>query len=484
MSNPNLILNNSKVSQIEANYFLPVSQVYGNQLTSVYAFMGQEDPWPVVNGSEVPSTPVDTEQYKKKIFKNMIAVKQVGINNISPVIQRIDWTANTVYVAYSDVMPMAGKNEAEGGEAEDINVYNFYVRNKYDQVFKCLWNNNGGPSLYEPFFQPGTYGTNNIFSGAGDGYKWKYMYTIDAGSKKTFMDSTWMPVPVGLNTPQPYLTTAGTGDIEVINVTNGGTGYDAVNSYIVVTITGDGQGAVANITSAQITNGSITDIIVRPGFAGNNYTYANVSVTAYTSANLKYTSTLGSGVTAVAPISPVGGHGYDPISELGCNHIMFTCEFNGTEGGTIPVSGVTYRQIGLLISPQVYGTFNGSPAPLLANGAIYNTTTQLTVSAGAGALYTPDELAVEYDANGNALFQGTVVSFDSTTNILQLINTTGYPSIGFNIKGTSSGASRTVFNVSNSALIPFSGYLTYVENRPGIQRSADSIEQFKFVLGY
>ena len=90
MSNPNLILNNSKISQIEADYFLPVAQVYGNPITSLYAFIGQEDPWPVVNGTEMPGTPVDTEQYRKKIFKNMIAAKNIGINNISPVLQRID----------------------------------------------------------------------------------------------------------------------------------------------------------------------------------------------------------------------------------------------------------------------------------------------------------------------------------------------------------------------------------------------------------
>ena len=32
--------------------------------------------------------------------------------------------------------------------------YNYYVRNRYDQVFKCLWNNNGNPSTDEPFFEP------------------------------------------------------------------------------------------------------------------------------------------------------------------------------------------------------------------------------------------------------------------------------------------------------------------------------------------
>ena len=95
-------------------------------------------------------------------------------------------------------------------------VYNFYVRNQYDQVFKCLWNA-GVPSTVEPYFEPGSFGTNNIYLGA-DGYKWKFMYTIDTGTKVKFMNADWLPVPVGANTPNPLTSSAGAGNIDVINV--------------------------------------------------------------------------------------------------------------------------------------------------------------------------------------------------------------------------------------------------------------------------
>jgi hypothetical protein len=475
--NQNVLTNNSKVSQVEAIYYLPSSLVQGNPIGSVYAYIGQEDPFPLVGGVETPTVPTEDQQYLKKVFKNMIGAKLLGTNNISPVIQRINWTQNSVYAPYSDTINMFERN------GDGTLVHQFYVKNRYDQVFKCLWNNNGGPSTYEPYFQPGSYGTNNIFANAGDGYKWKYIYTIDSGSKRQFMDSVWMPVPIGLNTPQPYLTTAGTGDVEVINVTNGGSGYDPVNSFIVVTVNGDGSGVVANVTSAQISGGVITDVIVKPGFSGNNYTYATVSIKAYTSSNLAYPAPTGSGATAIAPVSPVGGHGYDPVSELGCNHIMFVAEFNGSEGGILPVDGVTYRQIGILINPQVYG----ATGPILANGAIYNTTTQFQLAAGAGNLYSADEVVTQTQTvNGiiTTVFTGTVVNFNSSTNVLQVINTSGSPIIGQTITGTTSGASRTVFNYTTPSLIPFSGYITYIENRQGIQRSSDGIEQFKFILGY
>ena len=293
------------------------------------------------------------------------------------------------------------------------------------------------------------------------------------------MDSTWMPVPIGANTPQPYLTQAGWGDVEVINVTNGGSGYDALNDYIVVTVSGDGSGAVGTITSSQVVDGSIVDVTVPQGGTGNNYTYANVTITAYTSSNQKYLAPITSQATAIAPVSPVGGHAYDCVSELGCNHVMFAVEFNGSENNVLPTDGVVYRQVGLLIDPQMYG----SEGPVLANGAIYNTSTQIQLSSGTGIYYS-DDIVYQGTSLATATFVGTVLNFNTSTNILQLINTTGEITLNQSIIDSVTNESRVAFSVSNSNIIPFSGYISYIENRAGVQRSTDGIEQFKFVLGY
>jgi hypothetical protein len=471
--NLNTLTNHAKVIRVETDYYNPTAKVYGNPIGSIYAFIGQEDSWPLINSVETPTKPTEDQAYLKKVFKNIFAVKLINNNNVSPVISRINWANNKNYFAYSDNVNMNAKDNS------GFPLYNFYIKNRYDQVFKCLANNNGGLSTTEPYFQPGSYGTNNIYQG-NDLYKWKYMYTIDAGLKKNFLDTDWMPVPVGANTPQPYLTRAGYGDIEVINVVNGGSGYDAVNTYIVVSVTGDGVGVIANVTSSEVTNGVIKDIIIKSGYSGKNYTYANVAITAYTSANLSYVSPNGTGATAVAPVSPVGGHSYDVISELGCNHIMYTAEFNGTEGGIIPTTGVNYRQVGILVNPQIYGP----SGPILANGAIYNTTTQFLLSSGGGNVYSSDEIVQQKDSNGNVTYYGTVLNFNTSSNLLQLINTIGTYTVGQSIIGATSGASRVVLSVTEPTLIPFSGYITYIENRVGVQRSSDGIEQFKFVLGY
>ena len=83
-----------------------------------------------------------------------------------------------------------------------------------------------------------------------------------------------------------------------------------------------------------MTNGSVTSVVLAN--TGSNYTNANVTIGAYSSANLLYPYPTGNGAIATAPVSPIGGHGFDPVSELGCNRVMVSVEFNGSEGGNVP----------------------------------------------------------------------------------------------------------------------------------------------------
>jgi hypothetical protein len=396
----------------------------------------------------------------------MFVAKKVLTNNISPVTQRYDWTTGTVYDYYQDSIDMFQR------DSNNLLLLKFYVRNRYDQVFKCLWNANGAQSTFEPYFQPGSYGTNNIFTGA-DGYSWKYLYTIDAGSKKSFMDSNWIPVPVGTNNPDPYLTSGGTGDIEVMNIVSGGTGYDATNSFITVTVTGDGTTpATAN---AYVSNGAISSIVVSN--TGKNYTYANVTINTYSSANLLYPSTYGSGAVVNSPVSPIGGHGFDPVSELGCNRVMLSVEFNGSENGYIPTD-IDYRQIGVVSNPTALSTY-----PNLANAAIYSITTNLNVTTGLGN-FISDETVVQKNNAGVVIFSATVLSFDYSGNVVKLINTSGTPVLNSLVYGQTSGTSRVLLSVNTPDFIQYSGYITYIENRTGIQRSIDGIENYRFILAY
>jgi len=454
MANQNLLTYGAAISSIEQLYYSPVAVIPNTNvpLGTSYVFLSKVDPW--VNDT-APPIPTQDQQYIKSVFKNTFVAKLVTSNDLCPVIARIDWTANTIYDYYKDNIDMFQK------DVDGYPVYEFYVKNTYDQVFKCLWNNNGGMSTLMPFFQPGTYGTDNIYQGT-DGYKWKYMYTISSGLKVKFMDSTWIPVPVGANTPNPLLTSAGYGDIEVINVTNGGTGYDPANATISVVVTGDGVGASG---TAVVSGGVITDILVAN--TGTNYSYANVSIT----------STSGSNAAAIAFASPVGGHSFDPISELGCRNIMVTVDFNGSEGGYIPTD-ITYHQLGIVIQPTT-----SQLSPLPANATIYSTTTDLVVAPGFGT-YQSDEILYQGTSLAAATFTATILSYDIGNNVVKLINTTGTPITNSPVFGQTSGTTRTLLSYSVPNYTLFSGYMSFIENRSGIQRSSDGIEQFKIVLGY
>ena len=464
MANQNLLTYGFNASQVKQDYYSPSLVLSGstNPTESIYCFLSQVLPWADDNNPDVPE---QTQRYLKTVYKSMFVAKHITSNNITPVAQRFDWTSGEIYDYYRDDIDMFQK------DSSGLLVKMFYVKNRYDQVFKCLDNNNGAESTDEPFFQPGTYNTNNVFASGVDGYKWKYIYTIDVGNKVKFMDSTWIPVPVGSKTPNAT-TTAGTGSIDAIILTNGGINYEPSNTTI--TITGDGSGATANIS---MSSGVITDInIFNPG---SNYTYANVSIT---SAN-----TQASNAAAFAPVSPVGGHGYDPVSELGCNHIMYTVEFNSTErlNGIeyIPID-IDYRQVGLLINPMSSDTY-----PAFANGSIYDLSTQVTVASGFGT-YAPDETVVQIDINpnnttyGQVIFTGTVLSFNTSTNVIKLINTSGTITTSASIQGQTSGTTRTLLASTTPKFMKFSGYIAYIQNRSAVQRSSDGIEQFKFVLGY
>lgn len=456
MANKNILTTQSRTVQVEQVYYSPVSVVppaIDVPTGTMYCFLAKVEPWGDDVDPPMPSTDV---AYQKQVFKNMFAAKLIKNSDISPVVARINWTSGNTYDYYRDDVDM---------NTVDLNgfpVYTYYVKNKYDQVFKCLWNNNGGVSTDEPVFEPGSFGNNGIFQ-KNDGYKWKYIYTIDTGLKVKFMDDNWMPVAVGQNTPTPLGNSAGAGSIDVINVTAGGSGYDPANAQITVVVTsGDGTGLTA---TAQTTGDYISDIIVTN--PGSNYTYANVSIS----------SSKGSGATLIAPTSPIGGHGFDPVSELGARHVMITAEFNSDEGGVLPVD-IDFHQVGILVNPTSYST---TPNP--ANSNIYRTTTDVFVSSGFGE-YVADEFVYQGTSLAESTFSARVLYFDTAKNEINLINRVGTPANNAQIYGDTSKTTRTLLSYSTSNFVPFSGYITYIENRSAVQRSTDGIEQFRFVLGY
>jgi len=453
------LLPSSKVYEVLQYYYSP-AQVHD---TTLYAFIGRVTPWPDENN---PPVPTQDQRSIKDIFKDIIAAKLITSSDISPVIPRIDWDSGTVYDYYQDTENMLAV------DSDNIVISQFYVRNRFDQIFKCLWNNNGSQSTVEPQFLPGTFDSSFLVKTA-DGYKWKFMYSLDAGLKQKFFDADWMPVPIGM-APNPVATFAAEGSIDVINITTVGRGYTTGGATI--TINGDGQ--FANGTPVINAAGYLYDVTMAN--TGTGYTYAEAVINI-----LPGFSTPNVVAIAEAPASPVGGHGFDPISELGCNHIMVAPEFVESENGLIPTD-MTYRQIGLLVDPVSQESVAEEPMAI-ANGAIYDASTKLFVSPGTGN-YVSGQTVYQGASLATSTFSAKVVSFDALNNIIRVINITGTPinndALIQDASGAINSAVRTLLTTQNPNFITFSGYMLYIENRIGIARSPDGTEQFRIVLSF
>jgi hypothetical protein len=126
-----------------------------------------------------------------------------------------------------------------------------------------------------------------------------------------------------------------------------------------LTITGNGTGLIA---VPRMSSNAIREIqINNPG-------------TGYSECSITITGDGGSGGLVEAIISPFGGHGSDPVTELGAFNLLTKVKFEGDEGGVI-VSSNEYRKIGLITNPLVYGSLK------TAQARVGLTTSQMTLAS-------------------------------------------------------------------------------------------------------
>jgi hypothetical protein len=419
--------------------------------TNVYLTIGKIDAW--ANEASPPQANSSISA-SNDIWKNMEAAKLIVGSDVRHGIVRYDWSANTVYPAYDHCtcsLILFQPNTP------------FYVLTTDWNIYKCLYNNNGANSIVMP--------TQTITDSAvqeQDGYIWKYMYTLTNEEKLRFVTATHIPVrtlTVNNNSLQWQVQENATpGSLDVIQVTNGGSGYMNENT-ITVTITGDGVGASAK---AAVNTQSNTVSSIAMISKGHNYTYADIVIT-----DTAFAGGIGAGARAI--ISPQGGHGSDPLHELGGAFLIINPRLNSTESGKISINN-QYREIALIQDPIESATGN------IAANTVYSQTLRLVTSAGA-IDFVDDEIVYQGASLASATFTGLVTRWDSANNYLELTTTEGNITSDI-LSGITSGASRYVESVTNKELNLYSGNLLYIDYIPPIQRAADQTEDFKFVLQF
>jgi hypothetical protein len=441
---PSLFTNNFKIllskqfqnlTDVAANDYLPA-----DKKSYIYAVLGKQLPWNA--GTEIPPTPGTTDVDFYDLYKRGIFAKQVSFENSSLVVQRNNWTANTVYNTYQSNT-------------------NFYIVNSKDQVFKCLSNvSTGTISTDEPELTLSTTSLEEPYFQTADRYKWKYLYTISSAQKQKFMDSEWMPVTINKFVRASAVPTS----IDIVTITNSGNNYTDGPTQQIITVVGDGSGAVLR---ANVASGKVSDIIIQN--RGEDYTTANLVFTDITGG-------IGSGASATVSIAPHDGHGYDPVYELGASTVMINVEYDGDENGLFPVDN-EFREVFLVTNPFEFGTTE------LATDNSYTLYTKIKTSPGLGD-FSVDEKVFQGTTFADATFTADVISFDEIENQLYVNNLTGTLTENAALKGLTSGSIRVATAKTNPTLHLYSGKVLYISDKLPVNRDSAQTDRIRFIISF
>ena len=488
-----------------------------------YSFIGLPNPTDYQSDwNSSPPKPKDNFREENDYWDTMVALKKINASDVRQVIPKRTWTSGTTYDMYRHDYSVTNTASVSGA----TNLYSafYYVMNSDFRIYVCLQNGtdpnnpNGKPSLDEPTFtdlEPRSAGS------SGDGYIWKYLYTIKPTEVVKFESTDFMPVPANWSTSSDNAAVrdnAVDGSIKIVTVTNAGVGLGTANqTYTRVPIQGDGTGAECTVTVGA--DSKISGVTVSN--QGSGYSYGSI--------NLQ-----GGGVPTGTTIptfdvimSPQGGHGADVYRELGAYNVLLYSRIENDNENPDFITGNQIARVGVVENPEV-----SSGSVLTSDKASALNALKLTGVGYSSATFTADSYFTQTVATGSTAV-GRVVTYDQTTGVLKYwqdksivgFTSTGIgvtnPTYGFDLKeftaSPDAGGSVTIVPSSGSNLAidtSFTGITTiinnrtyylgqsftsgvagpevkkhagniiYVDNRPSITRSSNQKEDIKIILQF
>lgn len=451
------------------NNALQFFESFGEASPSVYyLFVGRPQAFSSGTGGgtdSAPPTPLDNVQDEMMYFRDMIAAKKITASDISYVVPRHDWTTGTVYdyyrADYGATVNSATVTTIAGGTDMFATTTKMFVRSSANNVYKCMSNNGGAASTVEPT------GTSTSELTTGDGYVWKYMYSLTATEASNFLTTDFMAV----HTDSTVSAAAVDGAVRHYHIANGGAGYTN-GTYSTQTLRGDGSSGTFTVTVA---GGAVTSVVAVA--AGTGYTFADCKIDSISGIGTPSTSAV---VTPI--IGPKNGHGYDAVEELGGFYVMTNTTLSGTAGSGDFVVDQDFRRIGVVRDPFDYGTTT------ICSADTRSALKSVTFSGTPGS-FVNDEVIT----GGTSGAKGLVVDFDSSSKVLKYIQTqyTGVDANGDETAFAASeiitgagGATGTVSTVNNPEIDYYSGDTIYAENRAPIVRASDQTENIKLIIEF
>jgi len=325
---------------------------------------------------------------------------------------------------------------------------------------------------------------------------WKFMYQISASDVIKFVTNDFIPVKtLGAKTSVAGSrgifgqtgTTDGSAQYNVEGaavdggiyryiITSAGSSYN--NGNVDIPVEGDGTGAIATLT---FSGNALTNVVVKGTNYGSGYKRASFPTI---DANISGISA-GSGATIKAVISPINGHGANPIEELGGNFVIVNSrlEFGETAGGSDFPTDNDFRQIGLLKNPVKASTGG------ISGDSTMTATNKITLDDASSIAV--DNIITSDTTNNASTKRARVISKSGNVIKTQTIANGGGEYVNFaatdDIFINASGSKIT--DVASSGvdsthpeMTRFTGQILYVENRGPVSRAADQIEDIKLII--
>ena len=495
------------------------SVVSGNN--SYYVFLGLDNPTTVGFGrttdwdSNVPS-PIDNLQYSGHYRDTSLFGKKITSSNIRRLIRKVAWTSNTSYEMYRHDYSIS--NPTPNSNSSRLYDSNYYVINSDYRVYICIDNGSsatnlkGNKSQDQPTFtdlEPSAAGV------SGDGYIWKYLFSVSPSDIIKFDSTEYVVVPNdwATATDSQIVSVREAGDssinlnqIKKVYISDGGLEYNSGTKT--VDILGDGSGGKVSITVDS--NGSVSSAIVTSG--GSGYTWGVVDLGSFQSK-----VSLPNPAKLIPIIPPSKGHGYDIYSELGTDKVLVYARFDDSSKD-FPTD-TYFSQIGIIRNPTTFTSntiftenqysslyaiklttaFSGTPT---IGGEITQTRTDGKIAKGYVASYDSETKVLKYFRDrslyfGNAQDQvdyntvtedSKVYNFESSASTIAPF--TGSIDTSFNDNKVTVGSKvinlgATFTNgLANPEINKKTGDIIYIDNRPLVERDIRQKEDVKIILEF
>jgi hypothetical protein len=484
---------------------------------------GRSDNWQTTeNLSGIVPNPTDNENFNSHYKDTALFGKKITSSNARRVIRRVDWVAGKKYDMYRHDYSSANLTPV----TQKARLYdsNFYVVNSEYKVYICLYNgssgvnSSGNASQDEPTFtdlEPSRAGQ------SGDGYIWKYLFTISPSDIIKFDSTEYIVLPNNWSTTSESQivsvrenadSSQNNNQLKTIYIEDSGSAY--ITGSYTVDILGDGIGAKAFIVVNN--SGEIETATVVAG--GSGYTYGLVDLGICRPQNF---NSPGSRPAKLIPIIPPSlGHGYDIYKELGADRVLIYSRFDDS---TLDFpSDTKFSQIGILKNPtkflstetyaesqfsNLYSLKFNNPSSIPSVGDKIQQVQQnnVDISVGYVASFNPTTGVLKYFKDrslyfGNGLDHTDYVGISSRGKATVDFSSTGLnvtsPGFSANIDVNFSGITTTlngqIINlsseftngVSNPEINNNTGDMIYIDNRSLVARNLRQKEDVKIILEF